>query len=87
MRTIRPVHILLINQADVGFVYQGSGLECVIFSFPAHVTAGQAVEFVVDQRVQLVQSGLVPIAPFSEQFSNLMSGWALLQYLSGGKCK
>ena len=66
VRTIRPVHILLINQANVGFIYKGSGLKCVVFSFPDHVTASQAVEFVVDQRVQLVQSGLVPFAPLSE---------------------
>ena len=74
VRTIRPVHIFLIDQSDVGFIYQGSGLKCVVFSLAAHVTAGQAVEFVVDQRVQLVQSGLLPIAPLSEQFSYLMSG-------------
>ena len=81
VRTIRPVHILLINQTDVGFIDQGSGLKCVVFPLPAHVTARQAVEFVVDQRVQLVQSGLLPLAPLSEQFSNLMSG-GVLQYLS-----
>lgn len=66
VRTICPVHILLIDHADVSFIYQGSGLKCVVFSLPAHITAGEAVELVVDQRVQLVQSGLVPFAPLSE---------------------
>lgn len=66
VRTIGPVHILLIDHADVSFIYQGSGLKCVVFSLPAHITAGEAVELVVDQRVQLVQSGLVPFAPLSE---------------------
>ena len=66
MRVICPVHILLIDHTDVSFIYQGSGLKCVIFPLPAHVTAGEAVEFVVDQRIQLIQSGLVPFAPLSE---------------------
>jgi hypothetical protein len=64
--TIRPVHILLIDQANVRFVYQGSGLECVVFSLAAHVTASQAVQFVVDEGIQLVQSGLVSLAPLNE---------------------
>ena len=81
---IRPVHILLIDQTDVRFIYQSSGLKCMVFSLLAHVTAGEAMELVIDQRVQLVQSGLVSFAPLSEQFSNLMSGWTL-QCLSGGK--
>lgn len=87
VRAIRPVHILLINQPDIGFIYQGSSLKCVVFSLAAHVTAGEAMELVVHQRVQLVQSGLVPFTPLSEQFSNLMSGLTLLQCLSGGKRK
>ena len=66
VRAIRPVHILLIDQSDVSFVYQGSRLKGVVFSLAAHVTAGEAVELVVDQRVQLVQSGLVPFAPLGE---------------------
>jgi len=66
VRAIRPVHILLINHADVGLIYQGSGLKRVAFSLPAHVTTGEAVELVVDQRIQLVQGGLVPFAPLSE---------------------
>jgi hypothetical protein len=41
-------------------------LKRVVFSLAAHVTAGEAVELVVDQRVQLVQSGLVPFAPLGE---------------------
>ena len=66
VRAIRPVHILLIDQANISFIYQSSGLKGVVFSLSAHVTAGEAVELVVDQRIQLVQSGLVPFAPLSE---------------------
>ena len=66
VRAIRPVHILLIDHTDVSFIYQGSGLKCVVFSLSAHVTAGEAMKLVVDQWIQLVQSGLVPFAPLSE---------------------
>lgn len=66
VRAIRPVHILLIDHTDVSFVYQSGGLKCMVFSLLAHVTAGEAMELVIDQRVQLVQSGLVPFAPLSE---------------------
>jgi hypothetical protein len=41
-------------------------LKCVVFALTTHVTTGEAVELVVDQRIQLVQSGLVPFAPLSE---------------------
>ena len=40
--------------------------------FPAHVTARQPVQFVVDQWIQLVQGGLVSVAPLSEKLGYLM---------------
>src|ERR1044072_223697 len=41
-------------------------------AFTTHVTTGEAVQFVVDQRVQLVERRLVPVAPLSEQLSDFM---------------
>lgn len=40
--------------------------------FPAHVTASEPVQFVVDQGIQLVQGGLVSVAPLGEKLSYLM---------------
>ena len=42
------------------------------FAFAAHVTAREAVQFVVDQWIQLVQSGLISVAPLGEKLSYLM---------------
>ena len=63
MRAIGPVHILLIHQADVGFVYQGSGLKCVVFSFPAHVTTGQPVDAAqfVTRFLTILLIGVAPV--------------------------
>jgi hypothetical protein len=51
----------------------------VALPFPAHVTAGEPVQFVVDQRIQLVERGLVSIAPFGEQLGDLVLLWCSFQ--------
>ena len=66
MRAIGPTDVSLIDESYVSFVYQGSGLECVAFSLAAHVAAREAVKFVVDQRIQFVERGLITIAPLGE---------------------
>ena len=75
MRTIGPVHVSLIDETDVSFVNQGGGLKCVTFSLAAHVAAREPVQFFVDQRIQLVECGLVSVAPLSEQLGDLMLSW------------
>jgi hypothetical protein len=72
VRTIGPVDVPLIDQANVGFVDEGGGLECVTSSLPAHVAAREAMQFFIDQRVQLVECRLIPVAPLSEQLGDLM---------------
>jgi NAD-dependent dihydropyrimidine dehydrogenase PreA subunit len=72
VRTICPVDVLLIDETNVGFVDQCGGLQSVTLAFTTHVTAGEAMEFVVNERIQLVEGGLVPFAPFSEQLSDFM---------------
>ena len=42
------------------------------FTFAAHVTAREPVQFVVNEWIQLVQSGLVSVAPLGEKLSYLM---------------
>ena len=41
-------------------------------AFTTHVTAGEAMKFVVNEWIQLVERGLIPVAPFSEQLSDVM---------------
>jgi len=37
-----------------------------------HVVAGQAVEFVIDERSQPFECGLVPVAPGAKQFGYIV---------------
>jgi len=60
------MNVLLIDQTNVRFVDQRGRLQRVALSFPAHVAAGEPVQLVVDQRIQLVERGLISVAPFSE---------------------
>jgi hypothetical protein len=66
VRAVGPMNVFLIDETNVSLIDERGGLKRVTLSFPAHVTAGKPVEFVVDQRVQLVECGLIPIAPLSE---------------------
>ena len=83
------MHIPLIYETYVSFVYECSGLEGVTFSLPAHITARKPVEFLIDQRIQLVQCGLVSVAPLDEELGDLLmlSGRILLQYATGSATK
>ena len=62
----------MIDQAYVGFVYECGGLEGVALSLPAHVAPREPVQFGIDERVQLVECGLISFAPFGEELGNLM---------------
>lgn len=42
------------------------------FSLAAHVAAREAMELFVDEWIQLVECGLIPIAPLGEQLRDLM---------------
>ena len=64
--------VSLIHKPDIRFVDQGGGLESVTLPLAAHVAAGETVQFVVDKGIQLVERGLIAIAPVGEQLSNLM---------------
>ena len=72
MRAIGPVNVSLVYETDVSFVDERGSLKSVTFSFAAHVTACEPVQFVIDQRIQLIQGGLVSIAPLSEKLGYFM---------------
>jgi len=46
-------------------------------AFATHVAACETVELVVHERIQLVERGLVSVAPLSEQLRDVM--WARLR--------
>ena len=69
--SILTVHILLLDQAQVGFMHQRRGLQQMIGAFASHVIRCEAAQFVIDQRHELLQACLIPIAPCLEHFGNL----------------
>src|ERR1051326_1710630 len=67
MATVGPLNMVLVHQTKIGFVHEGSCLQCVVYSFALQVAGSQSVEFFVDLRNQLGERILVPIAIALEQ--------------------
>jgi hypothetical protein len=65
MRPAFPTYFL-VNQAQVCFMQETSGLQSVGTVFTPQVAAGQAVQFIVNQRHQGLESLRVSITPFEE---------------------
>ena len=71
MRTILPLRQVLLRHAYVRFMNQRGALQGVIGAFFLKIAAGDAVEFVVDERHQQIERGLISATPAHQQFSNL----------------
>ena len=67
MRAVLPVHLLDVDQPDVGFVDEGGRLQRVAGALVRHVPARHAAELFMDERYQLLQRGLITTAPVDEQ--------------------
>jgi hypothetical protein len=72
---ILPAHSLVIDQSQIGFVDQGGGLQAVVGAFPFQVMPCQAAEFVINDRGELIERGLVPGTPGLEQSADLVRNW------------
>ena len=66
---VLPASSLLINQAKIGLVNQGSGLQRVIRSLAPQVVSRQTSQFALDQRHELVEGRLVTTAPPGQKLS------------------
>ncbi len=62
MRTVLPIHLLALDQADVGFIDERAGLQFVAGSFAAQIVMRHAAQFVVNQWHQLVGGLRVTLA-------------------------
>jgi hypothetical protein len=62
---VLPVDVSHVDQAQVGFVNQGCGLEGAAGALVLHAVAGDAAELSVDPRRELVQGGCIPVRPSS----------------------
>ena len=63
MSTILPLWQVLLGQAYVRFMNQRGALQGVIGAFLLKIAAGDAVEFVIDERHQRIERGLVSATP------------------------
>jgi hypothetical protein len=61
-----PVSFLMIDKAQICFVNQRRSLKRVIWPLTTQIAACDLMEFVVDQRDQLIQSCLISLSPIDE---------------------
>ena len=67
MRPALPVDVLDVDQSQIRFVDQLGRLHAVVRALAVQAPAGDAPQFVVDERHQRIQSRLVSLAPGSEE--------------------
>jgi hypothetical protein len=68
MSATAALHLAAVCEPQIGFVYEGCGLEGVVESLAAQMSARQSAEFVIDQRNQTVKRLSVSFAPVAEHF-------------------
>ncbi len=71
---VLPVHALVIDQPQVGFVDQGRGLQAVAGLLALQVVVRQTVELVVHNRGYPSESALVAVGPRTEQRTDVVVG-------------
>jgi hypothetical protein len=71
-----PLHLLDLDELQVGFVDKGSGLKDVTRAFTPHVTVGQTVQLLVDRGHESVERSAVSAAPRLKQQGEIVwFGW------------
>ena len=66
LRPVPPHRAPLVDQAKVGLVDQGRGLQGVVAALAAQSSRGPSPKLVVDERHQAVARALIPLAPCLE---------------------
>jgi hypothetical protein len=61
--SVMPLHMLLLDEPEVCFIYQSSRLQRVANTLSAHVAMGQPAQFLIDERQQAVECRLISSAP------------------------
>ena len=67
VRAVVPRHCFAVNQADIGLVDERGRLQTVPCSLARHATSRNAMEFLVDERDQLLERTLVALSPSQQQ--------------------
>jgi hypothetical protein len=68
---ILPTSLLLVHQAQVGFMHQLRALQSVVRPFAAQMAVRQAAEFGVHQRREFIHGRGIASAPFLEELRDL----------------
>lgn len=69
-----PVGEFLGDEAEVGFVDESGGLEGGHVALGAEVTVGQAMQFLIDERGEKIESGFVAALPIDEKLGDGRGG-------------
>jgi hypothetical protein len=67
VRAILPADALHIDEPQIRLIDQGGRLQAMPKTLPRQASAGDAMEFLVDERNQPLQRGLIPLMPRQEQ--------------------
>ena len=79
---VLPLDALDVDEAQIGFVDEGRWLKRVPTAFVAHVLTCDPPQFLVHERNELVQSGLVAAAPGQQQGGGIRRGWSTSHMVS-----
>src|SRR5687767_1134745 len=72
VRPVLPTHRFPIDESEIGFVNKRCRLKRVIQTLTRHVVFGEPVEFLVDERRQLLQRLMISIAPCKKQLGDFV---------------
>jgi len=67
VQRVAPLHPALIDQSHEGFVNERRGLEGMTGTLVTQIACGKPVEFLVNERCELVERGLIAVAPLDQQ--------------------
>jgi hypothetical protein len=73
VRPILPADAFEIHQAQIHLVDQCCGLQPVATALAGHIAAGDAAQLRVDERDQLLESGVVALTPGQKQLRDALS--------------
>ncbi len=74
MGAILPLDLSQIDEAKVGFVHQGGGLQGVACLFPMHVLVSSTAQLGVDKGQDSIQCRLFAAAPGAKQERDFLRG-------------
>ncbi len=74
-KKVRPalqIDLALIDQSEIGLVYEGGRLQGVADPLIRQLASGDATELLVDQRQELTECTPITTAPISEKRSHIV---------------